>query len=322
MISIVIPVYNEEKNITVLHEEIKRVISNSEEYQILFVNDGSVDKTLEKIKEIHCVEDNVYYLSFSKNFGHQNALRAGLDHCKGDAVISMDGDLQHPPSMIPRMISLWKEGYKIVYTIREDNQEIGRLKQWTSNYFYKIINLISDVNLKPGSADFRLLDKIVVQELRKYKEKDVFFRGIISNLGFKQCEISYNPNLRKFGSSKYSIVKMLSLALNGITSFSIVPLRISTLLGFSIAVLSFIYGVYAISIKLLGIDVAPGWASIMAGIYFIGGIQLVALGICGEYIGRILLEVKKRPNYIIQESQLPGKIYQHNVERKVDLVKD
>ncbi len=322
MISIVIPVYNEEKNISVLHEQIKEVLSSSEEYQIIFVNDGSVDKTLEKIKAIHAVENNVFYLSFSRNFGHQNALRAGLDHCYGDAVITMDGDLQQPPSLLPKMISLWKEGYKIVYTVREENQEIGRAKQWTSKCFYRAINLISDVNLKQGSADFRLLDKLVVKELRKYKEKDVFYRGIISGLGFKQCEISYVPDVRKFGNSKYSLVKMVGFALSGITSFSIVPLRISTLLGFLIAFLSLIYGFYAVCIKILGINVVPGWASIMAGIYFIGGIQLIALGVCGEYIGRILLEVKKRPNYIIQEAQLPGKKYEQIIKEQVDQIRD
>lgn len=305
MISLIIPVFNESDNIFLLVKQIKEALLDVIPYQILFVDDGSTDNTLVTIKALQAVEDNIFFVSFSRNFGHQNALRAGLEVSNGDAVISLDGDLQHPPALIPKMISLWREGYDVVYTTRLENEEIGVLKQWFSNSFYTLINLISDVKLKRGTADFRLLDKKVVQIIRQYKEREFFLRGVISSLGFKQCDISYIPSPRSHGKSKYSVYKMIRFALNGITAFSILPLRIATLFGFSIACCSCLYGVYAVFIKLSGGDAVSGWASIMAGVYFIGGVQLVALGVCGEYIGRILLEVKRRPNYLIQEARLP-----------------
>jgi polyisoprenyl-phosphate glycosyltransferase len=305
MISLLIPVYNESENIFLLLQEIKNALGDSIQYQVLFVDDGSTDNTLANIKALQSKEDNVFYISFSRNFGHQNALRAGLEYCNGDAVISLDGDLQHPPTLIPKMISLWQDGHDVVFTTRLGNKDISFFKRWTSDCFYTILNLISEVELKRGAADFRLLDKKVVKVIREYREREFFLRGVISSLGFKQCNISYVPNPRASGKTKYSMYKMIKFALNGITSFSILPLRIATFFGFTIACCSFIYGLYAVFLKISGGDYVSGWVSIMAGVYFMGGIQLIALGICGEYIGRIMLEVKGRPNFIIRDASLP-----------------
>jgi len=304
MLSVIIPVYNEGSNIKWLLQEIYSVLAAVESYEVIIIDDGSRDNTLDIIKECAGIYKNLFYISFSKNFGHQNALMAGLNACRGDAVISMDGDLQHPPSLVPQMIEKWKDGYDIVCAIRLPDPSNGVIKEWTSAFFYKLINSISDVHIKEGSADFRLLDRKVVEELKKIKEYDIFYRGMVAWLGFKQCEITYRPAQRKFGDSKYSFFKMLKFAVSGITSFSIFPLRLSAMSGFIVAGFSFAYGIYAILMKFFGAEVVSGWASIMVGLYFLGGIQLIAIGMCGEYIGKILMEVKKRPNYIVAESSM------------------
>jgi polyisoprenyl-phosphate glycosyltransferase len=311
MLSVIIPVFNEEDNIRDLLKELFCVLETVESHEVIFIDDGSRDDTLELIKECATQYNNIFFISFSKNFGHQNALMAGLNACRGKAVISMDGDLQHPPSLIPQMISIWKDGYDIVCTTRLPDQSNGVIKEWTSALFYKLINYISDVNIKEGAADFRLLDRKVVEELKKIKEYDIFYRGMVAWLGFKQYDLVYTPALRKYGDTKYSFFKMLKFAISGITSFSIFPLRISALSGFVVAGLSFAYGIYAVLMKIFGAEVVTGWASIMVGLYFLGGIQLIAIGMCGEYIGKILMEVKKRPNYIVADSSMPSdEIYQ------------
>lgn len=305
LLSVIIPVFNEGDNIRHLLEGLYGVLAAVESFEVIIIDDGSRDNTLEVIKECAVYYDNLFYLSFSKNFGHQNALMAGLTACRGSAVISMDGDLQHPPSLIPQMISIWRDGYDIVCTTRLPDKSNGVLKEWTSALFYKLINFISDVNIQRGSADFRLCDRKVVEQLKKIREYDIFYRGMVAWLGFKQYELAYTPAVRRYGDSKYSLTKMFRFALSGITSFSIFPLRISAMSGFVVAGLSFAYGIYAVLMKIFGTEVVTGWASIMVGLYFLGGIQLIAIGMCGEYIGKILMEVKKRPNYIIAESSMP-----------------
>ena len=304
-ISIVIPVYNEEENIQIIADELSRVLADCNNYEIIFVDDGSKDKTLEKIKQVCRSDKRVFFLSFSRNFGHQNALRAGLDCSTGDAVVTMDGDLQHPPEVIPEMIAKWKEGFDIVFTTRRDSQETPALKRNTAKWYYRIINRIADIDLKRGAADFRLMDRKVVDSLKRFDEKAIFYRGLVAWLGFRQYELVYDPLQRMFGETKYSFRKMLRLAVDGITSFSLFPLRAAAVIGMIMAVFSFIYVVYALYIKFFTASAVSGWVSIMAGIYFLGGIQLIFLGLCGEYIGRIFMEVKKRPNYIVAESNLP-----------------
>ncbi|NNK95324.1 MAG: glycosyltransferase family 2 protein [Desulfobacterales bacterium] len=303
--NIIVPVFNEEENIPLLIERFSSVLSECISYEILFVDDGSTDKTLANIKQACQSTENIYYVSLSKNFGHQNALKAGIDSCNGDIILFIDGDLQHPPEMIPKMLHFWREGYDIVYTCRKDNQAIGIFKKISAHVFYRGINLISKLHIKPGAADFRLIDKQVLVTLRDYNEHDLFFRGIIASIGYRQIEIEYTPAKRAHGITKYSFRKMVSLALSGITSFSVFPLRALAIAGFFFSFTSFLYGLYALGVKFFSNHAVPGWTSIMAGIYFLGGLQLAAMGICGEYIGKIFLEVKRRPHYIISESRLP-----------------
>ncbi len=305
LLTILVPVYNEEKNIPILLERFSNILSELICYEVLFIDDGSTDQTLNIIKRSCEDLSNVYYVSLARNFGHQKALKAGIDVCRGDLVVSLDADLQHPPELIPKMLTLWQSGYDIVYTCRKQDKDTGILKRSLSNLFYWLMNKISDLDLKPGAADFRLINKKALESIRQYKEADIFLRGIIAGIGFKQIDIEYTPAKRVHGKTKYSFRKMISLAISGITGFSIFPLRVLTVIGFLFSILSIFYGAYAVGARFLSHYVVPGWASIMAGIYFLGGLQLAAIGICGEYIGKIFLEAKQRPHYLISEHFLP-----------------
>lgn len=303
-VSVVIPILNEEGNIDILIQKLIGVIEKYSDYELLFINDGSTDKTLEIIQEKRRNNNKIHYLSFSRNFGHQNALRAGLDYATGDCIISMDGDMQHPPELIPKLIEKWQEGYDIVYTLRKDDPKTSFFKRKTASCFYWIMNKFSNVKIDKGAADFRLLDKNVVEVVKSIKENDLFMRGMVSWLGFKQYAIEYIPEERHWGKTKYTLGKMIRLAITGITSFSLKPLHISTMLGYIIATLAFLYGIYAIIIKLFTNNTISGWTSVLTVVLFIGGIQLIMIGILGEYIGKLFIEAKKRPNYIIKEKSL------------------
>jgi len=304
LLSLLVPVYNEEGNIKSFYDETVQFLSDFENYEIIFIDDGSYDATVQQIQNLQKINSSVHYVSLSRNFGHQSALKAGLDVCRGDVVISMDGDLQHPPSLIPEMIKCWSNGFDAVVTIRKESKDSGIFKRFTSKYFYYFLTRISCIELKPGSADFRLLDKKVVEVLRKSDENDLFVRGFISWVGFKQIELSYKPRERNSGETKYTLKKMLRLASNGLLGFSVFPLRMVSLVGLVISCLSFFYGFYAILMRFFSDDTVSGWASVMAGIYFLGGMQLLSIGICGEYVGKIFMQVKKRPQYVITETSL------------------
>ena len=305
-ISIVIPTYCEEGNIFELYEQLQRELSKSEihSFEIIFVNDGSKDNSLEKIKELAIRDERVKYIHFSRNFGHQNALRAGLDFAKGEAVISMDADLQHPPELIPTLIAFWRAGNKVVYTKRKDKNDLSFFKKLTSKMFYKLVNYLSETKLEEGTADFRLLDRSVVEALKNFNENNLFYRGIIPGLGFRQHGIDYIPNERFSGSTKYTFSKMVRFALTGITSSSAKPLYFSIYLGAFLALCSFFYALYAIYVSIFTTEAVAGWTSTIASILFIGGIQLMMLGIVGIYLGKLFSESKKRPNYIIEESNI------------------
>jgi len=303
-VSVIVPVFNEEGCLLTLVSRVVMVIEKYSDYEILFIDDGSRDNTLTVLRKLHAGNKKINFLSFSRNFGHQNALRAGTLYASGDCIVSLDGDLQHPPELIPDLITKWKEGFDIVYTIRKDEKKIPVLKRVMSVLFYKLMNAISDMNFEHGEADFRLLDKNAAAELNNLNENAIFFRGMVKWLGFEQIGIEYTPDDRTWGKTKYSRKKMFALAISGITSFSIKPLRISTIIGISIAFLSILYGIYALYIKFFTDNSIEGWTSVFFMVTFIGGIQLIILGIIGEYIGNIFLESKKRPHYIIEEDSL------------------
>ena len=296
-VSVIIPSFNEESNIKPLFDAISK---NTKEYnvELIFIDDGSSDKTLENIKNLASQSIDIRYISFTRNFGHQNALKAGYDFATGDCIISMDGDMQHPPELIPEMIRLWQQGYKIVSTKRKHTKSLSFFKRITSRLYYKILNFFSEIKIENGSSDFRLLDKKVVQELKNFNENYLFFRGLIPWLGFSQIQLEYIESQRFSGKTKYSFSKMLHFASDGITSFSVKPLKISIYLGFIIA---FLYILYAIYISIFTNNAITGWTSTIISILFIGGIQLIMIGILGNYLGKLFMENKKRPNYIIKE---------------------
>lgn len=306
-ISIVIPAYNEEGNVAMIHQKIKEVFSGLSNYdfEIIFVNDGSRDGTQQKLEELSQQYDEVKFIEFSRNFGHQPAVKAGMDLAHGNAVVSMDGDLQHPPELIPKMIEKWEEGYDVVLTVRTYPKEISFFKRKTSDFFYKLLSSLSDVNLtKGGGSDFRLLDASAVEVMRQFNEDDLFLRGLTSWMGFKQTAIDFTANERVAGESSYNLKKMVTFAFTGITAFSVKPLYIAAYLGFLFSAISVLgYGIYVIHSFVTHTEIS-GWASLIMTIVFFGGLQLIILGIIGIYLGKIFKQVKERPNYIIKNKNL------------------
>ncbi|MBS1628391.1 MAG: glycosyltransferase family 2 protein [Bacteroidetes bacterium] len=303
-ISILIPIYNEEGNIVTITNALHKVLMPLPyNYEIIFVDDGSEDNSLNEIKELTQQQSNIFFISFSKNFGHQNAIKAGFDMVTGECVISMDGDMQHPPTLIPLLLKKWEEGYDIVYTIRKDHMEMPILKRRTSEMFYNVMNKLSDIELESGTADFRLMDKSVISVAKNFQEDDLFWRGLIKWMGFSQIGIEYEPAQRLKGKSKYTFKKMLQFALRGITSFSIKPLGIAIYLGFLFALLSLLYVPYVLYSVYFGHPIS-GWASLIVTIVFFGGLQLMILGIIGMYLGKLFMQSKQRPHYIIKETNL------------------
>lgn len=303
-ISIIIPSFNEENNIIPLTEILLKTLKKYNDYEIIFIDDGSVDKTYNKIKEVREQNKRIKLISFSRNFGHQNALKAGYDFSTGDCVISLDSDLQHPPEIIDNMIEKWQQGFQVVYAVRNNFKSLGFFKRCTSKLFYKIINGISDIEMTYNAADFRLVDREVVNAIKEFKENYLYIRGIVSWIGFKQTTIEYKQEKRFSGESKYSLKKMIKFAFSGITSFSIKPLKLSLVLGFIISFCSFIYGLYALYIAFFTEQAITGWTSVIVSVLFIGGIQLFMIGVLGEYLGKLFMENKRRPNYIIKEKKL------------------
>ena len=305
-IDIVVPCYNESENIRPLYEAVKEVFDRElpdYDFNLLLVNDGSVDSSLLTLEQLAKEDGRVKYLSFSRNFGHQLAVKAGLDHAFAPAVISMDADLQHPPALIPTLIHKWEEGAQVVATLRTYPPEISKKKRKSSQQFYKLLNLLSDIEIKEGSADFRLLDQSVVEVIRQMKENEPFLRGMVPWVGFNQVYIPYTAQARHSGETKYTIKKMFQLALSGVTSFSVKPLYFAVFLGFFFSLLSVLYIPYVIYSFLNGSEIS-GWASLIMTIVFFGGLQLIILGIIGVYIGKIFTQTKERPAYIIQEKHL------------------
>jgi dolichol-phosphate mannosyltransferase len=305
-LSIVIPTFNEEGNILPLYEQITEVLEHIQitAYELIFIDDGSSDSSVLQIEKLRKADTSVHLIEFSRNFGHQHALKAGLDCARGAAVISLDADLQHPPALIPEMLTLWRSGAQVVYTRRQDKKNIGFFKKISAKAFYWLANRLSEVPIEEGTADFRLLDRKVVAAIKSFKESHLFLRGLIPTLGFKQVALDYEPAQRFSGHSKYSFSKMFQFAINGITSSSAKPLYFSIYLGLFFAFLAFVYGCYAIYISIFTDAAITGWTSLIASVLFIGGIQMILIGIVGIYLGKLFVQSKQRPTYIIKSSTL------------------
>lgn len=304
MISIVIPCFNESGNIPMLYSELSSILTPfSHEY--IFVDDGSSDETLKTIKLLAKDDSQVKYLSFSRNFGQQSALLAGMRYATGDAVITMDADLQHPATLIPLLIKKWNEGFEVVNTMRLDTDNgIGFFKRLSSKAFYRLMNYVTDLGMSDGCADFRLLDGKIVEIIRQSKESDIFIRGLIKWYGFKQAEITYHAERRQSGETKYTLKRMVLFSLNGLTAFSIRPLRLSIVLSALLSILCSMEIIYALYTLLVKGTAVSGWTSIVILISIIGAMTLLMLGIIGEYVGRTFMQGKGRPAYIVSETNL------------------
>ncbi len=301
-LSVVIPVYNEEDNVDLLYRRLHDALSGLGSVEYIFVNDGSQDETLPKVRRLREQDPSVKYLSFSRNFGHQVAVTAGLDAATGRAVAIIDADLQDPPEVIPELYKKFQEGYDVVYAVRSQRRGEGFLKKATAKIFYRLLRFLTGFSIPVDVGDFRLMSRRAVDVFNRLRERHRYVRGMVSWLGFRQTGVSYVRDPRHSGETKYSLGKMLKLAMDGITSFSNVPLQFAGHLGFWISGGSFIYILYILGMKLFTDKPVLGWASTMTAIIFFGGIQMMTLGVIGEYIGRISDEVKQRPIYIVAET--------------------
>ncbi len=303
LISILIPAYNEEPVIEKLIRRLDTLASEARDYEFefLFINDGSKDKTLEIIRQYAEKDSRVSYINLSRNFGKETAMIAGLDHVRGDATVIIDADLQDPPELIPEMIRFWQEGYDDVYAKRRSRKGETWLKRSTSKAYYKTLQSVTNIPIQEDTGDFRLLDRRVVEALRQLRESQRNTKAMFSWVGFNKKEITYDRNPRAAGETKWNYVKLIELAVDGITSFTTAPLRIATYAGIAVSIFAFLYLLFIVFRTLLfGTDLA-GYPSIMAVVLFLGGVQLLSLGIIGEYIGRIFNEAKQRPLYLIEE---------------------
>lgn len=301
--SVVIPMYNEELVVEATYNRLKNVMDTIEDrYELVFVNDGSRDKTVEILSEICEKDPSVKLVDFSRNFGHQIAITAGMDFSEGDTIVVIDGDLQDPPELIPEMIKKWKEGYDVVYGKRLKRKGETFFKKFTAKVFYRLLNNITEVDIPVDTGDFRLIDRKVCDALKQVNERNRYIRGLVSWLGFKQTSVEFNREERFAGETKYPLKKMLKFAADAIISFSFKPLRLASYAGFLLSFFSFIYLLVVLYQKLFTNRAITGWASTMAVSLFFNGIVLLMLGIIGEYIGRIYDEAKGRPLYLVKKT--------------------
>lgn len=308
-ISIIIPIYNEEKNIFNLYDRLTGVMQTlGKSYEFVFVNDGSRDNSLALIKTLAQRDEKVKYIDFSRNFGHQIAVSAGLDFTSGQAVVIIDADLQDPPELIIDLYNKMQDGYEVVYARRRKRQGESYMKLLTAKYFYRILSSITSVDIPVDTGDFRIMSNKIVQVLRNMPERNKFLRGQISWAGFKQTYVEYDRSERAEGVTGYTYRKMIRFALDGITSFSDFPLKVATMAGFTVSGVAFLVMLYALYVHYVSENTVPGWTSIILAVLFLGGIQLISIGIIGEYISRISYNVRSRPLYIIGETNLPASV--------------
>lgn len=301
LISVVVPVFNEIDVIDLCYERLTGVMQPLEEYnyELIFVDDGSRDESHQRLVSFQARDPKLKVVKLSRNFGHQIAVSAGVDIARGDAIVIIDADLQDPPELIPDMIAKWQEGYDVVYGVRKRREGESRFKLITAAAFYRLLRRFTNIEIPVDVGDFRLMSARVAQQLRKLREKDRFVRGLVSWIGFRQVGIPYEREERYAGETKYPLSKMMKFALDGITSFSSMPLKLASWLGYLASFLAFLYLLSVFVQKLMGYTV-EGWATIMVALLFLGGVQLICLGIIGEYIGRIFNETKPRPMYIVE----------------------
>ncbi|UOQ45822.1 glycosyltransferase family 2 protein [Halobacillus salinarum] len=301
--SVIVPVYNEEEVIHSSFKRLKQVMDQTcETYELIFVNDGSVDQTLAILKNYGDQDATVKIIDFARNFGHQIAITAGMDMAKGDAVIVIDADLQDPPELIHTMIKKWKQGYEVVYAKRTKRKGESLFKRYTASLFYRTLRTLTEVDIPLDTGDFRLIDRKVCEQMKQLHERNRFVRGLVSWVGFRQTSVEYERDERLLGESKYPLKKMLKLSLDGITSFSYKPLKLATYAGVFLSLAGFIYMLAVIYLKLFTSQTVVGWSSVIVIQLVFSGFVLLILGVMGEYIGRIYDESKNRPLYVIRES--------------------
>ncbi|HEY0303781.1 MAG TPA: glycosyltransferase family 2 protein [Longimicrobiales bacterium] len=302
LISIVVPVFNEAEGIEEFYTRAKAVAESmiEMEHELIFVDDGSRDGSFRKLNAIAQSDSRVIILKFARNFGHQIAITAGLDAARGDCVVVIDSDLQDPPEVIPRMVDKWRAGYDVVFGVRSQRDGESAMKLLTASLFYRLLRKVTNIEIPVDVGDFRLMSRRALDHLKSMRENDRFVRGLVSWIGFNQIGLEYERAARFAGETKYPYRKMLKFALDGITSFSTAPLKLASLMGYLASGLAFFGLISMFPLKWLGYTIS-GWASMMVGMFFLGGVQLVCLGIIGEYIGRIFMEVKKRPLYIVEQ---------------------
>lgn len=303
LVSIVIPCYNERDGIRETHRRVSNVMNALEDYryEIIYVDDGSRDGTLEILRDLAADDPAVRVLALSRNFGHQFAVTAGLASAAGSAAVIMDADLQDPPEVVVEMLARWREGYQVVYGVRTDREGETRFKLWTARVFYRLLRRLSETDMPVDTGDFRLMDRAVVEAIVSMPERDRFLRGMVSWVGFRQIGVAYRRAPRHAGTTKYPVGKMLRFALDGIFSFSIKPLRLSTHLGFLAAGIALVAIIYALGMRIFTDRWVTGWTALIIAVLFLGGIQLISVGIIGEYVGRLYGEAKRRPLYLIRE---------------------
>ena len=300
--SIVIPILDERETLPALHRRLCQVMDQLDgSAEIILVDDGSTDGSFDVMRKLHETDDRVRVLRMSRNFGHQIAITAGLEHARGDAVVIMDGDLQDPPEVVPALAAKWREGFDVVYAVRDDREGESRVKLATARWFYRLLGHMSEVGIPRDAGDFRLIDRRVVDAVKEMPEHNRYLRGMFAWVGYDQAGVHYARDGRHAGRTKFPMRKMLGFATDGIVSFSTVPLRMTLVLGFLVSLAAFVLAIFAVLAKLTGAYTVPGWASITVGVALLGGVQLTVLGVMGEYIARIHDEVKQRPLYLVRD---------------------
>jgi glycosyltransferase involved in cell wall biosynthesis len=304
-LSVIIPIYNEELIIAELHERLRQTVEKiTPFYELIFVNDGSKDSSLDQLKSLAEKQEKTYFVNFSRNFGHQVAVSAGLGVCRGKAVVIIDGDLQDPPELIADLHAKYLEGYEVVYAKRIKREGETFFKKWSAKIFYRLLKKITSVEIPVDVGDFRLIDRKVVEQLKKMPERNKFLRGQIAWIGFRQTDVAFYRDVRKHGETGYSLSQMIHFAMDGITGFSDVPLKLVTRLGITISFVSFLIFLYAIFSHFVLDRTVTGWTSLIISVSFFGGVQLLSLGIIGEYISRINKNAQDRPLYIVESSNM------------------